>query len=228
MSTQTVNQTAPEARSGLDPWRLGELPPAPRPRGLEWFNAIGPGVIVLGVSIGSGEFLLGPAAFVKYGLSLLWIVGVASLLQTLLNVELMRYTLATGEPVLTGFMRTRPNSTFWAWFYVVLYVLQMGWPGWAGTAAGAVFFLFAKRLPLAGEAGTVYAIGVALFLMCGLVLMFGRRIERTLEYLNWIMIALIIGGLGILAILFVPLSTWGAAVAGFAAFDVRAGSFQLL
>jgi hypothetical protein len=165
---------------------------------------------------------------VKYGLSLLWIVGVASLLQTLLNVELMRYTLATGEPVLTGFMRTRPNSTFWAWFYVVLYVLQMGWPGWAGAAAGAVFFLFAKRLPLAGEAGTVYAIGVALFLMCGLVLMFGRRIERTLEYLNWIMIAAIIGGLGILAILFVPLSTWGAAVAGFAAFDVRTGSFQLL
>ena len=226
MSTKITE--APEARSGLDPWRIGELPAAPRPRGLQWFSAIGPGVIVLGASIGSGEFLLGPAAFVKYGLSLLWIVGVASLLQTLLNVELMRYTLATGEPVLTGFMRTRPNSTFWAWFYVVLYVLQMGWPGWAGAAAGAVFFLFAKRLPVAGEAGTVYAIGVALFLMCGLVLMFGRRIERTLEYLNWIMIALIIGGLGILAILFVPLSTWGAAVAGFAAFDVRTGSFQLV
>jgi hypothetical protein len=224
----TKKTESPEARSGLDPWRIGELPVAPRPRGLQWFSAIGPGVIVLGASIGSGEFLLGPAAFVKYGLSLLWIVGVASLLQTLLNVELMRYTLATGEPVLTGFMRTRPHSTFWAWFYVVLYFLQMGWPGWAGAAAGAVFFLFAKRLPVAGEAGTVYAIGVGLFLMCGLFLLVGRRIERTLEYLNWIMIALIIGGLGTLAILFVPLSTWGAAVAGFAAFDVRTGSFQLV
>jgi len=219
---------SPEARSGLDPWRIGELPPAPRPRGLEWFSAIGPGVIVLGASIGSGEFLLGPAAFVKYGLSLLWIVGVASLLQTLLNVELMRYTLATGEPVLTGFMRTRPHSTFWAWFYSILYFLQMGWPGWAGAAAGAVFFLFAKRLPIASEAGTVYAIGVGLFLMCGLVLLVGRRIERTLEYLNWIMIAVIIGGLGTLAIFFVPLSTWGAGVAGFFAFDVRTGSFQLI
>src|ERR1041384_5841495 len=228
MSTQTATPTAPEARSGLEPWRVGELPVAPRPKGLQWFSAIGPGVIVLGVSIGSGEFLLGPAAFVKYGLSLLWVVGLAALLQTLLNVELMRYTMATGEPVVTGFMRVRPHSTFWAWFYVVLYFLQMGWPGWAGAAAGAVFFLFAKRLPGTGEAGTVYAIGVGLFLMCGLVLMFGRRIERTLEYLNWIMIALIIGGLGILAILFVPLSTWGASVPGFAAFDVRTGSFQLL
>ena len=29
----------------------------------------------------------------------------------------MRYTLATGEPVFTGFMRTRPSSTLWAWVY---------------------------------------------------------------------------------------------------------------
>jgi hypothetical protein len=229
MSTPTVTlQMPPEARSGLDPWRIDELPHAPRPRGFGWFSAIGPGVIALGVSIGSGEFLLGPAAFVKYGLSLLWIVGVAALLQTLLNVELMRYTMATGEPIFTGFMRTRPHATFWAWFYAALYFLQMGWPGWAGAAAGAVFFLFAKRLPVAAEGGTVYAIGVGLFVLCGLILTIGRRIERTLEYLNWIMVAVIIGGLGVLAVLFVPLPTWGAAVAGFAGFDVKTGSFQLV
>src|SRR5678816_4398732 len=228
MTTQTVTETPPEARSGLDPWRIDVLPPAPRPRGLGWISALGPGVIALGVSIGSGEFLLGPAAFVKYGLSLLWIVGVAALLQTLLNVELMRYTMATGEPIMTGFMRTRPHSTFWAWFYAAFYFLQMGWPGWAGAAAGAVFFLFTKRLPGAGETGVVYAIGVGLFLLCGLVLMVGRRIERTLEVLNWIMVSCIIGGFAVLAILFVPLSTWIAALAGFAGFDVRTGSFQLV
>ncbi|HYJ85737.1 MAG TPA: Nramp family divalent metal transporter [Pyrinomonadaceae bacterium] len=219
---------APEAQTGLDPWKIAELPPAPTPHGLGWFSAIGPGVIILGVSIGSGEFLLGPAAFVKYGLSLLWVVGVAALLQTLLNVELMRYTLATGEPIFTGFMRTRPHATFWAWFYSILYFLQMGWPGWAGAAAGAVFFLFAKRLPGAADANLVYGIGVGLFLMCGIILLIGRRIERTLEYLNWILVVLILGGMGSLALLFVPLSTWGAALAGFMAFDVRSGSFQLI
>jgi len=228
MSTKTVTDVAPEARSGLDPWRRDELPPAPRPKGLGWFSAIGPGVIVLGVSIGSGEFLLGPAAFVKYGLSLLWVVGVAALLQTLLNLELMRYTMATGEPIMTGFMRTRPHSTFWAWFYACCYFLQMGWPGWAGAAAGAIFFLFSKRLPGAAESGTVYLIGVGLFLLCGFVLLIGRRIERTLEYLNWIMIAAIIGGFGLLAVIFVPLSTWAAGLAGFAGFDARTGSFQFV
>ena len=64
-----------EARSGLDPWRIGELPQAPRPKGLEWMSAVGPGVIVLGLSIGAGEFLLGPAVFVQYGLTLFWVAA---------------------------------------------------------------------------------------------------------------------------------------------------------
>ncbi len=230
-TTAVVEETAkqaPEARTGIDPWRIAELPPAPTPRGFGWFNALGPGVIALGVSIGSGEFLLGPAAFVKYGLSLLWVVGVAALLQTLLNVELMRYTMATGEPIFTGFMRTRPHPTFWAWVYSLFYFFQMGWPGWAGAAAGAIFFLGTKRLPGPAEARTVYAIGVGLFLLCGLILTFGRRIERTLEVLNWIMVTAILAGLGLLALLFVPSRTWAAAVTGFAGFDLNTGSFQFL
>ncbi len=189
---------------------------------------MGPGVIVLGASLGSGEFLLGPTAFVKHGLALLWIVGVAAVLQTLLNVELMRYTMATGEPVLTGFMRMRPHPTFWAWFYSILFFLQMGWPGWAGAAAGAVFFLFTKRLPGGDDATLVYWIGVALFLLCGMLLMFGRRIERTLEVLNWILVVAILGGFGLLALLFVPAHTWLATLTGFAGFDLQTRSFQFI
>src|SRR6185312_8887247 len=90
-SAQLQDLGEPETRTGLDPWVQAELPKPPMPKGLSWLGVVGPGVIVLGVSIGTGEFLLGPAAFVKYGLSLLWVVGVAALLQTLLNVELMRY-----------------------------------------------------------------------------------------------------------------------------------------
>ena len=119
--TDLPAMTPREARSGLDPWTRAELPIPPMPKGLSWFGIVGPGVIVLGLSIGSGEFLLGPAAFVQYGLALLWITLVAVSLQTVFNTELMRYTLATGEPAFTGFMRTRPHATFWAWFYAVLY-----------------------------------------------------------------------------------------------------------
>ena len=80
----------------------------------------------------------------------------------------MRYTLAIGEPVVTGFMRTRPGKTFWAWFYALLYFLQIGWPAWpawAATAAGAIFFLFDDRLATPpADSGTIYSIGVGAFL----------------------------------------------------------------
>jgi hypothetical protein len=104
----------------------------------------------------------------------------------------------------------------------------MGWPGWAGAAAGAVFFLFAKQLPRATDANTVYWIGVGLFLLCGFILTIGRRIERTLEFLNWILVAAILGGFGLLAVLFVPASTWLATLTGFLGFDLKSGSFQLI
>src|SRR5688572_33318623 len=114
-STASTANVAVEARSGLRAWEHAELPLPPMPKGMGWLGVVGPGVIVLGVSIGSGEFLLGPAVFVRHGLSLLWVTTVAVLLQTVFNTEVMRYTLATGEPVFTGFMRTRPSSTGWAW-----------------------------------------------------------------------------------------------------------------
>ena len=189
-------------------------------------KAVGPGIIVLGLSIGSGEFLLGPAAFVRHGLSLLWVAGVAVYFQTIFNTELMRYTLATGEPVFTGFMRTRPSSTFWAWVYSILYFLQVGWPGWAGAAAGAIFFLFTRRLAVAVDANTIYLIGVGTFLVCAAILTFGRRIERTLELLNWVLVAAILSSFLVLAVIFVPRGTWAGAVVGLAGFDLTRGTFD--
>jgi hypothetical protein len=224
----TASADATETVSGLEPWTRSELPVPPVPKGLGWLGILGPGVIVLGVSLGSGEFLLGPTAFVRYGLMLLWVTGVSSLFQVIFNTELMRYTLATGEPVYTGFMRTRPSSTFWAWFYAILHFLQTGWPGWAGTAAAAIYFLFARRLAGAEDASTVYYIGIGTFLVCVSVLLVGRRIERTLEILNWIVVSAILGSFLILALLFVSGSTWLAAIAGMFAYDTNQGAFNFL
>jgi hypothetical protein len=213
-------------RPGLDPWTPAELPAPPMPVGLGWLRVVGPGVIVLGVSIGGGEFLLGPAAFVRHGLSLLWVVPIAVILQTLFNTEVMRYTLATGEPVFTGFMRTAPSPTLWAFVYSGLYFLQIGWPGPGGTAAAAIFFLFARRLPAATDVATVYYIGVAAFLVCVVILSVGKRVERTLELLNWVLVVVILGGFLTLAVAFVPARTWAAAVVGLAGFDLVGGAFD--
>src|SRR5688572_361090 len=218
----------PEATSGLDPWRHAELPAPPTPRGFGWASAVGPGVIVLGASIGGGEFLLGPTVFVRHGLTLLWVTTVAIFFQTVFNTELMRYTIATGEPVFTGFMRTRPHAVVWAWFYAVLFFLQVGWPASAGVASGAIFYLFTGRMAGPADVNAVYLIGVCTFLLCVTLLLLGRRIERTLELLNWIMVVCTLGGLLVLSILLVPLGTWGAALAGLAGFDPSRQVFDFL
>ena len=214
-------------QSGLPAWKPADLPAPPNPRGLQWIGVVGPGVIVLGLSIGSGEFLLGPAVFVKYGLTLLWVTVVSVFLQTIFNTELMRYTVATGEPVFTGFMRTRPSSTFWAIVYSILYFLQAGWPAWAATAAGAIFFLFEGRLATAPDASAVFQIGVGTFFVAVAMLAVGRRIERTLELLNWVLLTVILGSFFVLAILYVPAPVWAAAAGGVAGFNPSSGAFVL-
>jgi hypothetical protein len=226
----SVTETrTPESRSGLDPWKRAELPQAPSTKGLRVFSVVGPGLIVLGASIGSGEWLIGPTAFVKYGLALLWVTTIAVALQAILNTEAVRYTLYTGEPIFTGFMRTRPRATFWAWTYAMLYFLQTGWPGWAGASAGAFFFLFVGRPAAATDARTVYLIGLAVFMACVLLLVFsGRKIERMLEILNWIMVTTILGGLFVLCLLFAGPDHWAAAVVGLVGFDLERGRFEFL
>ncbi len=224
----SASAAAPETGSGLEPWKKAELPAPPMPKGLGWMTVVGPGVIVLGLSIGSGEFLLGPAVFVKHGFTLLWVTMVAIFLQTLFNTEVMRYTLATGEPVFTGFMRTRPSSTAWAWVYAMLFFLQSGWPAWAGTAAAAIFYLFTQRLAGPADAALIYGIGIGTYLVCVAILSFGKRIERTLEILNWILVAAILVGFLILALALVPGATWLAALAGLGGFDTATGAFDFL
>lgn len=216
----------PEARSGLPPWRRAELPAAPAPSGFGWINVVGPGVIVLGLSIGSGEFLLGPAVFVRHGLTLLWVTVAAVVLQTLFNMEVMRYVVATGEPVFTGFMRTRPLAGFWAVVYIALYLLQFGWPAFAGTAAGAIFYLRDGQLPAPDDATTIYYIGVGIFLACAAILLVGRRIVRTLEVLNWIIVATTLGGFLAMALVYVPGRVWAEGVVALAAFDLSAARFD--
>jgi hypothetical protein len=224
----TAGGPAPEAQSGLPAWPIKELPEPPRPHGLAWIGVVGPGVIVLGASLGSGEFLLGPAAFVSYGLTLMWVTLCATLLQTVFNQELMRWTMATGEPVITGFMRTKPHSSFWAWVYATLYFLQIGWPGWAGAAAGAIFFLFFRELAGPEAANIVYFIGVGTFVGCVAILLFGRSIEKTLEMLNWILVTAIMITFTILALMFVAPATWLAGLTGLVGYDPVAGGFSFI
>ena len=178
-------------------------------------RTVGPGVIGLGIAIGSGEWLIGPAVIVKYGAALLWITTVSVFLQVVLNQEMARYTLYTGEPIVTGFMRTRPGPTFWGWTYGILSFCQFGWPGWALASATASAALIMGRIPDANDASTVILLGYLTFGVCFAIVTLGKKIERTLEYAMWGMVAAIIAYLAAIDIFTVSGENWRRVVFGF-------------
>ena len=199
----------------LPAWGVAELPFPPPFTLRNALSTVGPGVIGLGIAIGSGEWLIGPAVILKYGAALLWITSIAVVLQVILNQEMGRYTLYTGEPIFTGFMRTRPGAAFWGWTYGILSVCQYGWPGWALASATATAALVLGRVPTADDAGTVILLGYVTFLLCFVIVTIGKKVERTLEYSMWAMVAGILGYLLFVDIFTVSADNWWRVVGGF-------------
>ncbi len=104
---------------------------------------LGPSMIALGVSIGSGEWLLGPLGFGKYGfIGLGFLVMISAVLQTFYNVENARYTLATGEVPIVGFYRAPPGVAFWLPACLILMYVAWVWGGWASAAGQALYSMF--------------------------------------------------------------------------------------
>lgn len=212
-----------QAQKGVDhgalaEWGVRELPPPPRFSFRNALRTVGPGIIGLGIALGSGEWLIGPAVILKYGTALLWITTVSVVLQVILNQEMGRYTLYTGEPIITGFMRTRPGAGFWGWTYGVLAFCQYGWPGWALGSATATAALMLGRLPTAADSGMVIAIGYATFLLCFVIATVGKKIERTMEVAMWTLVAVIIVYLLAVDLFFASRENWSRVAVGFVSF----------
>ncbi|MSR59663.1 MAG: hypothetical protein EXS05_18810 [Planctomycetaceae bacterium] len=190
--------------SRLPAWGHDDLP-EPLPFSIRnVFRTIGPGAILLAASIGGGEWLVGPTAAVKHGTDIFWIASVAIVLQLVFNLEGIRYTLYTGEPIVTGIMRLRPGSTFWGRFYVFLAVLQLGVPALARGCATVVVAAVLFRLPAATDS-VMLQIAIYSVIALGVVLlMSGKKVERTLEILSWGMIAYIFIFLTVVNVFFVP------------------------
>lgn len=201
----------------------GDLPAwgqADLPQPLPWsvknvIRTIGPGAILLAGSIGGGEWFVGPTLAVKHGTGIFWIATCAIVLQVLFNLESIRYTLYTGEPISTGIMRLKPGSKFWGTIYVLLTAAQLGVPALALGCSTVLFATFAGRMPVPGDSMTTLYICYGLILLVVAMLLFGGTIERMLEIASWAMIAFIFVFLCLVNVIFVPISVWGRTLTGF-------------
>ena len=86
------------------------------------------------------------------------------------------------------------------------------------------------RAATGADARAVHLIGVGAYLACVLILLLGgRRIERTLEILNWMLVLGILGTLAVLCVAFAEPSRFAAAGGGLRGLrHRRAASFRLM
>jgi hypothetical protein len=153
-----------------------EVRDLPEPESLR--RLIGPSVILVGVGIASGEYILYPFIASQAGLVFLWAAVVGILTQFFINMEIERYTLATGETALSGFQRLwKP----WGGVIVAMAVLATVWPGWATGAATVTTFLVGG--------GDVNVIAIAALVAIGIALTASPVVYQTVERLQFIKVA---------------------------------------
>jgi hypothetical protein len=128
-------------------FRLTDLPRVPRVG-----HVVGPSAVMLGASLGSGETLFWPVLTSQYGWTLTWAFVVGVLTQFVINTELQRWTLATGESIFRAFARL---ADYWPWVFLAGGLVSLGWPGWAAGAAQV-------GTTALGISGSVSALGVSL------------------------------------------------------------------
>ena len=191
--------------------RCGSLPPLrwrELPEPISWKKMVGPSIMLAGLALGSGEFVLWPYITYKAGFIFFWACILGVITQYFLNMEIERWTLATGESAITGFCRINRN---WAWVFLVLNILPWAWPGWA-TGAGQMlsWALFGAEEVLDPETGVVSfksqyvpLLGIAGLWLVGIALTAGPVVYNTVERIQIVlvgMIVVIVIGLGIVLI----------------------------
>ena len=184
----------------LPPLELRDLPAAPA----SYRPMIGPGVVAAGVGLASGEFVLWPYIASQAGLVLLWGAAIGILTQWFLNMEIERYTLATGETALTGFSRFWKH---WGLVFVVMIYFANLWPGWVTASATMLTYLVG---------GSVAPIAIGMLIVVGAGLTFAPVIYVALERVSFVKIAAVIVFMVMAVAFVISRDAWIALPRGFA------------
>lgn len=193
---------APEISSRhLPPVTYRELPePLPLRR------IIGPGVILAAGGIGSGEYVLWPYVSQRTGLGFMWAALFGAIIMFFIATECIRYTLATGETIITGF--TRLWKPWWIGF-ILMALLPNLWPGYATGTATTLTFIFGG--------GDVLVITVLALISIILSLTLAPVVYRLMEKLQWtmmvVMLLFIIVAASVVAT--IESDAWGDFITGF-------------
>jgi hypothetical protein len=157
---------------------------------------IGPGVIAAGVGLASGEFILYPYIASQVGLVFIWAALVGLVTQFVLNMEIERYTLATGETALTGFSRYWRH---WGLVFALMTYFANLWPGWVTSSATLVTYLWG---------GDASVIAIAMLLAIGAILTLAPVVYVALERAEMLKVAAVLLLVVVAAVFAVTADAW--------------------
>lgn len=112
---------------------------------------IGPGIVLAGSIIGSGELLLTTGLGAQYGFVFLWLILFSCVIKVFVQIELGRYTISSGLPTLSALdqlpgWRLGAHWLVWWWFVMLLgSVFQLG--GMVGGVGQALNLAFPPVVP---------------------------------------------------------------------------------
>lgn len=207
----------------LPPLRYRDLPePIP------WTRMVGPSIILAGMALGSGEYILWPYIVSRTEFVFFWACLLGVVTQFFLNMEIERWTLATGESTITGFCRL---SRQWAWIMLILTIVPWAWPGWATGAGEILIWLLygpVERTVTAadGTASVVYEakytvpFAVAGLVLTGVILTSGPVVYNTVEKIQGVLVIAILVAVVALAVMVIR----PAAVVEMAKGSIRLGT----
>lgn len=115
------------------------------------FRYLGPGLILSASIVGSGELIATTTLGAQAGFVLLWLVIVSTLVKVAIQIELARWTIATGEPALTGYGKVPPKLGRLGWVNALWIVLALTKLLQLGGIIGGVAVACSVLLPLGGE-----------------------------------------------------------------------------
>ena len=185
----------------------GVLPPVEYrdlPEPLPFRRIVGASVIILATALGSGELILWPYITTQVGIGVLWLAVVGFTMQYFLNMEIERYTLATGETAVTGFTRFwKP----WGIIFCLGAILPNLSPGIA--ASGATLFTYLFGIP---EGAAPY-ICVGFLVTIGLFLTLSPVIYQFVEKTEMVLVSVILIFLVVALFIATDASSWVGVVA---------------
>lgn len=107
---------------------------------------IGPGIILAGTIVGSGELILTTSLGAKHGFVFLWLILFSCVIKVFVQIELGRYAISSGKPTLGALREISLGGKHgkwlvWWWFAMLLCtVVQLG--GMTGTIGQALNLAF--------------------------------------------------------------------------------------